>query len=219
MRVHPLLLRMSCAYLIETDSSLVLVDAGPPGFHRPILQAVAQLEKELQLIFITHAHFDHYGSAAAVRKHTGAKIAVHTADAQAMAHGQTPIRSGRARGRWSTPFFPLLNMPMAWLRTPADILLEDGEKLDLPGLAAYLVHAPGHTAGSSCLVVENGTASPLAFTGDLVVGGRRPHLQSLYADVWSQLPASLARIQALHPHPVYTGHSIHPIDGDVFRRL
>jgi glyoxylase-like metal-dependent hydrolase (beta-lactamase superfamily II) len=225
IKIHPLLLRMSCAYLLEGDAGLFLVDTGPPGSHKAILNAIRRTGKELKLIFISHAHFDHYGSAAAIRTETGAKIAVHRADARAMALGRTLIRSGRGRGRWTMPFVPLLRIMERRLATPPNVEFQDGDRLDPYGLPACVLHTPGHTPGSSCLIVEQiaprvgDPAGLVAFVGDLVVSGRQPHLQNLYADDWMQMADSLARVQALHPHTVYSGHGIHPIDGDVFLRL
>ncbi len=60
----------------------VLVDAGLPGYAGPILAKLEELgHPDLRLIYITHAHVDHYGSAAAVQRATGAPIAVHADDA------------------------------------------------------------------------------------------------------------------------------------------
>ena len=79
---------MCRVYLIETGSSLFLVDAGSPGEEKKILRHIKKYgEKKLRLIFITHGHFDHYGSAAALQRLTGALIAIHKDDAMAMAEG------------------------------------------------------------------------------------------------------------------------------------
>lgn len=216
--VHPFLSWMSNVYLLENEAGLFLVDAAPPGYHQHILRVIRQSKKDLKIIYITHAHFDHYGSAAALREQTGAKIAIHHADARAMSRGQTPIRSAHGRSRWTVPFLPLVNLAYPWLKTAPDILLEDDERLDSFGLPASILHTPGHTPGSTCLLVDNGADGPLAFTGDLVSGSHHPHLQNLYADDWSQLPESLARVQAARPAQVYPGHGSRPISGDVFQQ-
>jgi len=49
----------------------------------------------------------------------------------------------------------------------ADRLLEDGDSLDAYGL-------PGHSPGSTCLLLEDGSG----FVGDLVSTTGQPHLQS-----------------------------------------
>jgi glyoxylase-like metal-dependent hydrolase (beta-lactamase superfamily II) len=42
---------------------------------------------DLKAIWITHAHYDHYGSAATLRRATGARIGVHPADANYLVRG------------------------------------------------------------------------------------------------------------------------------------
>lgn len=219
IHVHPIQTWMSNAYLVENETGLLLVDACSPGSQNQILRKVEKLGKELRLIFITHAHFDHYGSAAAVRRVTRAPIAIHCADAKAMSKGQTPIRSAHGRGRLTLPFLPLMNGASYWWKTAPDFLVEDGTRLDEYGVPAQVLHTPGHTSGSTCLLVENGPQGPLAFTGDLVTAGRVPALQRLYADDWHAMALSMARLQAIQPHRVYCGHGSRPITGDIFQQI
>lgn len=219
-RIHTLSLPMSSAFLIENDHGLTLVDAGAPGDARQIIGAVEELGKTLRLIFITHAHFDHYGSANAVRAETGAPVAIHSADADAMAQGRTPIRLARGRGVLALPFLPLLALWKKRLQTTPDRILQDGDRLDDYGLPAYVLHTPGHTAGSCCLILENGVhEADAAFAGDLVTAGRQPALQRLYANDWGQLHDSLARLQALHPARVYAAHGHGPIGTQALQKI
>lgn len=219
IRVHTIQTRLSNAFLLENETGLFLVDACAPGSHTRILREIERLGKPLKLIFITHAHFDHYGSAAAVRAATRAPIAIHAADAAAMARGQTPIRSAHGRGRLTLPLVPLMNNVAARWKTDADLVLQDGSRLDAYGLPGCLLHTPGHTAGSACLLVENERGGPLAFTGDLVTAGRVPAMQRLYADDWRAMAESLARLQAEQPAQVYCGHGSRPIPGDIFQQI
>jgi len=217
--IHSLFTWMSNIYLLENETGVFLVDAGAPGYEKQILRLIRQTKKELKLIYITHAHFDHYGCAARLREKTGAKIAIHHADAEAISQGQTPIRSAHGRGRLTMPFLPLFNLTHARFRTSPDIFLDDNVSLDPFGLQAHVIHTPGHTVGSTSLLVENGDNDLLAFTGDLVVGSDHPHLQSLYANDWSQLPESLKKVQAARPTKVFPGHGSHFISGNVFQQL
>jgi glyoxylase-like metal-dependent hydrolase (beta-lactamase superfamily II) len=150
-----------------------------------------------------------------LRRFTGAAVAIHAADAQAVAEGKTPIRSARGRGRLVRALQPFLEHWMPVEPTPADLLLQDGDRLDDYGLNARLLHTPGHTPGSCCLVVEE----RLAFAGDLLSANGRPHAQRLFADDWTQIPASLARLQAARPEWVYAGHGIQPLSGAALQKL
>jgi hydroxyacylglutathione hydrolase len=215
-QVHSLSMGLAQAYLIESEAGLVLVDAGSPHCEHHVLRRMQALGREdLRLIFITHAHLDHYGSAAGLRRLTGAPIAVHRADAEAMARGDTPLGTVRSLGRLVQRLLPLLESVLRPEPTAADLLLDDGEELGDYGLDATVLHTPGHTPGSSCLLVEG----RLAFVGDLLSATGRPHVQRLFADDWSLIPVSLARLQALRPERVFTGHGRHPVSGEALQRL
>jgi hydroxyacylglutathione hydrolase len=215
-RVHPVFAGLSTAYLVESEAGIILVDAGCPHYEQSILQRIRALENgSLRLIFVTHAHLDHYGSAAALRRLTGAPIAIHRADASAMAEGKTSIGSVRGSG-WL--MWTLLRLFEPYVRpepTPPDLLLEDGDDLRAFGLDAVVVHTPGHTPGSSSLIVEG----HIAFMGDLLSTSVRPRVQRSFADDWSLIPHSLARLQALRPDWVYAGHGRRPLSGEALQRL
>ncbi len=216
LQVHNVPMGMACAYLIESGAGLVLVDAGSSGHEPGVLRRIRALGRDdLRLIFITHAHLDHYGSAAALRRLTGAPIAIHRADGDAMARGDTCLGSVRGRGRLVRALLPLFKPYLQPEPTLADFLLDDGENLRAYGLDAVVLHTPGHTPGSSCLLVEG----RLAFVGDLLSTTGRPHVQRFFADDWSLIPNSLARLQALRPEWIYTGHGRRPLSGEALQRL
>jgi glyoxylase-like metal-dependent hydrolase (beta-lactamase superfamily II) len=68
-------------YLIKTQTNKwIMVDAGAPGkiklFKRK-LRKLLILPKEIELLILTHGHYDHVGNAKEIRELTGAKIAIH----------------------------------------------------------------------------------------------------------------------------------------------
>ncbi|UCG25539.1 MAG: MBL fold metallo-hydrolase [Chloroflexota bacterium] len=210
LRVHRIALRMSLAYLIESDGGLILVDAGLRGEEKRMLAAISRIDgHDLRLIYITHAHLDHYGSAAALRRETGAPIAVHRADGPAMAAGETRLGQARGQGRILGALLPLVHPLLRPEPAEADILLEDGQRLDDYGLDGRIVHTPGHTLGSTCLVAEE----RLAFSGDLVTSTGGAHVQRAFAEDWDAIPNSVRRLQAVKPEWVYPGHGRHLISG------
>jgi len=207
---------MATAYLIESDGGLVLVDAGLPRYERRVMRRMRALGRDdLRFIFITHAHLDHYGSAAALRRLTGAPIAIHRADGDAMAWGETPVGSVRGRGRLLWALLRLFEPYLQPEPTPPDLLLDDGDDLRAYGLDAEVLHTPGHTPGSSCLIVEG----RIAFVGDLLSTSVRPCVQCSFANDWSLIPKSLARLQALRLDLVYAGHGSRPLSGEALQRL
>jgi len=216
-RIHPLQLGPSIAYLIESESGLVLVDAGVPELDKIILAYLKHIGRDdLKLIYITHAHLDHYGSAEALRTATGAQITVQVADAGVMAAGETRLGTVRDWETVSDFALPTIEEWLAVLEpTPPDFAVEDGDRLDEFGIDAYVIHTPGHTPGSSVLMLND----RYAFVGDLVSNTGSPHAQSSYAYDWDQLADSLARVQSLNPELVFAGHGTEPITGAEFQEL
>ncbi len=214
--VHAVPLGLSEAYLLETDAGVVLVDAGLPHQERIILRHLRALNSgRLRLIFITHAHLDHYGSAAALRRLTGAPVAIHRADAEAMARGETRLGSARGRGKLMGTLLPLVELCLRPEPVTPDLLLEDEDELNENGLEARVIHTPGHTLGSSCLIVEE----QLGFVGDLLTNTGRPRLQRLFAEDWALLRQSYVRLQGMELEAVYTGHGRRPVSGKGLQRL
>jgi glyoxylase-like metal-dependent hydrolase (beta-lactamase superfamily II) len=207
---------MSLAYLVEGDDVLILVDAGLRGEEGRIIDALDRLNRQdLDLIYITHAHLDHYGSAAAVRRITGAPIAIHRADAAAMANGETRLGEPRGRGRVLAAVLTLVHPILRPEPAEADILLDDDQKLSDLGVKVSALYTPGHTVGSTCLIIED----RIAFSGDLVTTTGGPHVQRSFAEDWMQIPASLRRLQEASPELVYPGHGRQLLERDALQAL
>lgn len=212
MNIHRINMGPSNAYLIETDVGLILVDAGLPFSERLVLRKMDQIGRDdLSLIFITHAHIDHYGSANSLREKTGAPIAIHRADAETMALGHTElgtVRDWERTSNFALPFIePLLKVPP----TEADILLDDGDSLADYGVDGYVLHTPGHTPGSATLVLHN----TYGFVGDLVSSSNgRMHAQRSFAEDWVQVAKSIERIKELDLDLIFPGHGSEPLTNE-----
>jgi glyoxylase-like metal-dependent hydrolase (beta-lactamase superfamily II) len=216
MHIHSLNLGLGRAYLVESRNGLLLVDAGSSGQEKRVLRLMRKLKRyDLRLIFITHAHLDHYGSAAALRRLTGAPIAVHRLDADAMRRGESPLGDVRGRGVIVKRLLPLIEPLVKLEPTPPDLILEDEWDLAEYGPLATVIHTPGHTYGSCSLLVDGCGA----FVGDLVSSSGKPHSQRFYAHDWTLIPKSLERLKALAPEAVYTGHGRRPLTPDELAAL
>jgi hydroxyacylglutathione hydrolase len=104
----------------------------------------------LKLIVSTHGHWDHIGDNAAVAEHTGAPIAVHPLDRDRLTDPQ-PIAAP----------FPI---PPS---VPAVELAEGGE-IRFGDIRLRVLHTPGHTEGSVCLLSAD---DGLLLSGDTLFAG------------------------------------------------
>ena len=130
----------------------------------------------LKLIVSTHGHWDHTGDNAAVAEHTGALIAVHQLDA----HRLTDPR----------PLFAPFPIPPS---VPA-VELAEGGTVRIGSIRLEVVHTPGHTEGSVCLLsIDDG----LLFSGDTLFanGWGRVDLPGGSAE---QMVESLVRLAGYH---------------------
>jgi glyoxylase-like metal-dependent hydrolase (beta-lactamase superfamily II) len=160
-------LRGCNVYLLVSDAGLTLVDTGLAGDARRI---VAQIEKagldpsELQSIVVTHAHADHIGGLAGLVQRFDSDVMAHQLEAPFIeGTNKLPTRTKLQRAMtWLGDCFPGGNKGTKVTRQ-----LEDGERLDvLDGLR--VIHTPGHTPGSLCLLQEEGG---ILFCGDLLFNG------------------------------------------------
>jgi glyoxylase-like metal-dependent hydrolase (beta-lactamase superfamily II) len=170
--VHRLGTRYENWYVLEAGGRLTVLDSGLPGQWKGFCAALARLGRtpeDVDAVLLTHHHPDHAGSAERLRA-TGARVMAHPADTP---HLRGEERAGRLatlpylRRRWYRRYMLHL-LACRVTRAPAVAELHelaDGEVLDVPG-APRVVHAPGHTAGSCALLLEDRS---LLFTGDALV--------------------------------------------------
>jgi hydroxyacylglutathione hydrolase len=197
----------------------VLVDTGYIGSAPAIMDKLHENGIDpgwLSLILITHGHADHFGSAAEMKKQTGAPIAVHKLDAEALIKGQDP--SLKPTGFIGRMFLPLLERrgPSKAPPVKPDVLI--GEELDLKkyGVDGNVIHTPGHTPGSLSVILPNGEF----IVGDLIMRGMLRFWQPnypLFADNMSQLNKSLKLILRKKPTKIYCTHG-GPFDADAVQR-
>lgn len=203
---------IATCFLIEQGSKLFLIDTGFLGFEKKILSKIRRIGRkpsDLKLIVLTHDHIDHFGGLPDVYKKSQALVGCHELDGQGVKEGSKEIsppvnRAGKmleALTKFSRPFIKTRGVA-------PHVHLRDEMSLKEFGLAAKIIHTPGHTKGHISVLLEDGSA----FTGDLVMGktvvNKKPSLGSFAENLkdvcrsWSKLLKSGAKmIYPAHGNP------------------
>jgi glyoxylase-like metal-dependent hydrolase (beta-lactamase superfamily II) len=174
-------------YVLADGSSreAIAIDTAIPSLAW-ISGALAERGWTLKLIVSTHGHWDHVGDNAAVAEHTGALVAVHPLDAHRLTDPQPE-------------FPPPFEIPPS---VPAVDLAEGGE-IRFGAIRLQVLHTPGHTEGSVCLVSRD---EGLLFSGDTLFRGAWGRVDLRGGDP-QQMVASLDRLSRLdNAVRVYPGH-------------
>jgi glyoxylase-like metal-dependent hydrolase (beta-lactamase superfamily II) len=154
-------------FLLESDGGYVLIDTGLPDSADAITKAVAGLGKApsaIRHILLTHAHPDHIGSLAAVKKATGAVTYIHPADASIATSGKGFRPMKAAPGLLTGILFGLfVKLDRTVDPAAVDRQIEDGEQLPVAG-GLTAIHVPGHCAGQ--LAFLWGQQGGVLFAGD-----------------------------------------------------
>ena len=166
------------------------------------IRALGHSPNDVRLILLTHGHVDHAGSAVALKRLTGAPIAMHRDDARLTTTASLKIPPGRNA---TTNRIAKLMRAFGWampLETfSPDVWLDDGQSLRDLGFDARVVHTPGHTAGSVTIVTADGDA----FVGDSILNLLHVSFPLFWEDAVAA-HASACRIQSLQPRVCYSGH-------------
>jgi len=180
------------SYLIGDEQAKEGLFIDPSDGHDLLLKEAKAHELAIKYIVNTHCHIDHsMGNGEMVRR-TGAKVIIHEAD---------------AAGLLDTPS-NILEMFGAKEPPPADILVSDGNLIQVGNVALKVIHTPGHTPGGMCLYLDG-----MVFTGDtLFVGsvGRTDFPGGSYAELEQSVRNKLYTLPG--DTVVFPGHNygMHP---------
>jgi glyoxylase-like metal-dependent hydrolase (beta-lactamase superfamily II) len=169
------MLQSNC-YLLRDEGSgaLALIDCG--FFNRAVADAIATQGGDLRYLLLTHGHFDHIQGAQALRgRYPNAQIAIGAEDAPYL-RGEAESVAGW-KSKHSVAMEP-------------DLLLHEGETIQVGGGVLRVLETPGHTPGGLCFFAEK---ERLLFTGDTLFYeevGR----DDLPGGDWATLRASLERL-------------------------
>lgn len=194
-------------FLVRDGDEAALVDAGFSDDESYNKRAawIGELPAGVRLtsIIITHHHYDHSSGAHRLRELTGARIVVHEAEETLLLNpdeesGDLEIPADQKEAREQAKKW----RAEAAKSTP-DVRVQDGEVLRIGDLHLRCVHAPGHTAGHLCILLEE---DGVLFAGDNVLGvGTAAIAPPPHGDM-AEYIRSLEKMRALNAALLAPGH-------------
>jgi hydroxyacylglutathione hydrolase len=129
------------SYLVLNKKEAIIID---PFHSKEFLEEIK--DYKVTHIILTHGHIDHILAVNELKEKTKAKIAIHKDDLELLNNENENL---------SKEFdFKLKNIK-------PDIILEDNQLLNFEDRDIEIIHTPGHTQGSICLLIKN-----ILFSGD-----------------------------------------------------
>ncbi|MHB8263937.1 MAG: MBL fold metallo-hydrolase [Acidimicrobiales bacterium] len=216
-------LRYVLVYALELDEKLAIVDAGwntedawetlTAG-----LESIGASVRDVRAVLVTHIHPDHYGLAGRVKEESGAWIALHPADAALIPNRyadpkelldtmQAMLKDAGVPGE-SLEEFTMASMAIRQFVSTVepDVLLEDGDMVQLPGVDLKALWTPGHSPGHLCFYSKK---RRILLAGDHVLPHITPgvtvHTQQALNPLGDYM-ASLSKIRNLAVDEVMPAH-------------
>jgi glyoxylase-like metal-dependent hydrolase (beta-lactamase superfamily II) len=114
-------------YLLISGNEMVVIDPGP-GI-KNLLKEIKKSKAKLKYIINTHYHLDHTFSNKILKKETGAEILIHEGEKKFI----------------------------KFMRVKPNRFLKDGDEIKIGDVILKVIHTPGHTKGSICLLGDGFT--------------------------------------------------------------
>ena len=191
-------------YMVDCGGKLAIVDTGGGRGISKVLSNVKRMgfnPADIEMVFLTHCHFDHIGGNADLYDAVGCKFAAHK-------NAKEPIETLNemtlySMGQRSGLEFEPVNV---------DKVLDDGDSVTVGDTTFKTIHIPGHTPGGIAIALEEDEGMGL-FPGDSASAqGSMGYVNGpgFNMDEWK---ASIRLMVELKPHRLYPGHGTFAYSG------
>jgi len=176
-------------YLIVCDKSkkAAVIDPGDGEAADLILKTIKENNFTLEYIINTHGHSDHIGGNKKIHLNTSSKLLIHELDSEMLTDSKKNLSFYLGKEIYSLQ---------------ADQFILDGDEVLVGEMRIKIIHTPGHSPGSVCLLMDN-----VVFTGDTLFSqgiGRTDLPGGSYKDIIASVKGKLFLLD--DNKVIYPGH-------------
>jgi glyoxylase-like metal-dependent hydrolase (beta-lactamase superfamily II)/8-oxo-dGTP pyrophosphatase MutT (NUDIX family) len=160
-------------YLVGAGEDIAVIDPGP-ALESHVEALIANANGRIRWILTTHTHMDHSPAARMLKEKTGARML------------GMPAPPGDRQDHDHHP----------------DMVLQDGQRIELGGLVLQAIHTPGHASNHVCYLLED---ERILFSGDHIMQGSTVVINPPDGDLLAYLD-SLRRLKDVDISYIAPGH-------------
>lgn len=185
------------AWLIWTLQGFILIDGGLPESAAIIEANIKELKfdiKDVKILLNSHAHFDHAGGLAKLKRDSGARLTASAGDKAILERGRVTFGPSQANP------FP---------RVTVDRTIKDGDTVALGGVVLTAVVTPGHSPGCTnwtMPVVEGSTDHNVVFYCSMTVAGNPLVNNKVHTTIATDYKTSFGRLKKINADVLLAAH-------------
>ncbi|HPF43578.1 MAG TPA: MBL fold metallo-hydrolase [Syntrophomonadaceae bacterium] len=207
MDIKKMVLGITNSYLLTGDHGYIMVDTGIRNQQERFLSGLKYHHikaEQIRLIIITHGHFDHVGSLAAIKGLCrNCQVMIHPYEAPRISEPRVAIPPGtNLEGKIISSIGRVSRPILKFEPVKPEILFKEEITLREYGIEGKVIHTPGHTAGSLTVLLDDGQA----IVGDLAVNFTRSRPFPPFAEEPSVIYSSWKRLCEAGATTIYPAH-------------
>ena len=195
------------AYLVNSRGYWILIDTGRKNRYDKLKERIQKLipkTEQLNLLFLTHTHYDHCQNAFQLKEDFRCRVDVSQAEKNYIKTGYTPIPKGTMLfskivsllGRKVEPSFA------KYIPFEPDCFIDEELMIKNDMLDYRAISTPGHSAGSISLIIDD----EVAFVGDAMFGIFKNSIYPPFADEEKLMVRSWGKLLETNCQFFYPGH-------------